>query len=320
MSPTRRYQIVFAVPPQVHLLDLSGPAHIFYEAASMGAPIDLSFLNMVPGQPNVKSTSGLQLNDLAGFDGVALDAGNYVFVPGLDASLLFSDTFKTETAPFRSWLCSQYQRGAFICSVCTGAFVLAEAGLLNDKACTTHWKFRERFTKEYPRALMQSNRLFIVEDTIVTSAGVSSGIDMALFLVEKMMGPVFASKVAREVVIYLRRSETDPQLSVFLQYRNHIDDRIHNVQDYLAQHLAERITIDQLAELVCMSPRNLTRLFKSTTRITIGAYHQRLRLEKARQLLMEHHKQDTVATECGLSTSQLRQLLQKEGPHSEYLS
>jgi transcriptional regulator GlxA family with amidase domain len=84
------------------------------------------------------------------------------------------------------------------------------------------------------------------------------------------MGPVFALKVAREVVVYTRRTEADPQLSIFLQHRNHMDNRIHSVQDYLSQHLSEKVTIEQLAELVCMSPRNLSRLFKATTQLTIG--------------------------------------------------
>ncbi len=110
----------------------------------------------------------------------------------------------------------------------------------------------------------------------------------------------------------MRRSPKDPQLSVFLQYRNHIETRIHQVQDILAQNLETKIAIEDLAEKVYMSPRNLTRLFKKTTGTTIGHYLEKLRVEKAVQLLSKGEKVHAVSAACGLkSTNQLRSLLKK---------
>jgi transcriptional regulator GlxA family with amidase domain len=302
-------KIIFVVPPAAHLLDLSGPVQIFHEAKEAGAPIQLLFSNMLVDQLEVKSSAGLFLTGIFNFNVLEADAHDFIFIPGCEANLLLSDTFRKNTSSFREWLLHQYQRGVFICSVCTGAFILADTGLLNGKKCTTHWRFFDSFQARYPKISLQANRLFIEEDRILSSAGVSSGIDMALFLVEKMMGPAFAAKIAREVVIYLRRSEDDPQLSVFLQFRNHLEDRIHQVQDYLAQHLQKKMTIDQLADLASMSPRNLTRLFKTATGITIGDYMQKLRMEKAAQLLAEGNKMSVVADACGLKVSQLREII-----------
>jgi transcriptional regulator GlxA family with amidase domain len=304
--------LIFVVPDQVHLLDLTGPAHIFYEAMEMDAPFEISFVRITAGNDAINSSSGLGFANLVDFNTISLGAHDYIFIPGIDSKLLFSDSFKTETLPFQHWLQVQHAMGVHICSVCTGAFIVAESGILNGKPCTTHWRYMDRFREQYPKALVESNRLFISNEKITTSAGVASGIDMALYLVEQIMGPVFALKVAREVVVYTRRTEADPQLSIFLQHRNHMDNRIHSVQDYLSQHLSEKVTIEQLAELVCMSPRNLSRLFKATTQLTIGEYHHQLRLEKIEHLRTENHKQETIAKACGVSPSQLRHILRKK--------
>ncbi|WP_315818438.1 hypothetical protein [Paraflavitalea speifideaquila] len=98
-------------------------------------------------------------------------------------------------------------------------------------------KYLERFTQRYPQAQVQQNRLFVQSGNLYTSAGVAAGIDLSLYLLEQLFGSRFAAQIAKEVVVYLRRSSTDPQLSVFMQYRNHLDDRIHKAQDILSQSL-----------------------------------------------------------------------------------
>ena len=114
------------------------------------------------------------------------------------------------------------------------------------------------------------------------------------------------------MVVYLRRTTDDPQLSVFLQFRNHLENRVHQIQDVLAGHLDQLLPLEGLAEKVNMSPRNLSRLFKKTTGITVGEYRDKLRLEKAVQLLGGGEKVDVIAQSCGLrSSNQLRALLKK---------
>jgi transcriptional regulator GlxA family with amidase domain len=304
---------VFMFPPEVHLLDITGPAHVFYEAACYGAQVTLSFSSIFKDEKAGRSSCMLAFAALVPFDELNLQPGDLVFVPGLDGSLLTDEEFLKKSTPFQQWLTQQHQQGVIICSVCTGAFLLAAAGLLNGKACTTHWKYAERFNQRYPKVKLQINRLFVEEERIYTSAGVSSGIDLALHLVEKLWGGYFAAQIAKEIVIYFRRTTDDPQLSVFTQYRNHLEHRIHKVQDKLAHTLDQKLNLEQLAEEIGTSSRNLTRLFKQTTGITIGEYLAGLRSARALQLIKEGQKMQAVALQCGLkSTNQLRTLLNRQ--------
>ncbi len=311
MAATRSYRCFFLVPPEVQLLDITGPAHLFYEAREYGADLSLHYLSMGSSTGEL-SSAGLTLGKLESFKDHALTIRDILIIPGMESHIFLAPEFPERSTAFFSWLKRQYKNGAKICSVCTGAYLLAYSGLLKDKRCTTHWKYISDFTKRFPNVAVLQNRLLIQDGNLYSSAGVSSGIDLALFLLEELFGPVFAAKIAKEVVIYFRRTENDPQLSVFLQYRNHIETRIHQAQDYLTQHLDQKTNIETLAEKVHMSPRNLTRLFKKTTGITIGRYVDELRLEKATQLLKTGEKVQAVAEACGLqSTNQLRTLLRK---------
>ncbi|MDF2193580.1 DJ-1/PfpI family protein [Paraflavitalea sp. CAU 1676] len=313
MRPVRKepVKVVFVIPPLVHLLDITGPAHIFYEAACYEAPVSLYFTNLQASDKSIISSSHLMLGGLVDYHTLDLHKGDLVFVPGLEASLLLNEEFlRGSSRPFQEWLTSQHRNGVMICSVCTGAYLLAEAGLLDNRPSTTHWKYLDRFARRYPETLVQHNRLFVHSEGIYTSAGVASGIDLSLFLLEELFGSRMAASIAKEVVVYMRRTETDPQLSAFLQYRNHLDDRIHKAQDILAQSLDKKVNIEQLAEQVHMSGRNLTRLFRKTTRISISQYVGKLRADRAQQLRKEGHTMQTIAASIGLkSTNQLRQLL-----------
>ena len=306
---TRR--VFFLVPPEVHLLDLSGPVHVFYEAKSLGVDLTLHYLGMGEVQEEV-SSAGLALSDLQKFDAFSLTERDWLIIPGLESHLLFDKAFINNCRELFKWIGIQLANGAKICSVCTGAYILGHAQVFNDRQCTTHWKYIDDFKKRFPQAILLDDRLFVKDGNVYSSAGVSSGIDLSLYLLEEAYGPVFATQVAKEIVVFLRRAEDDPQLSVFLQYRNHIQNRVHRIQDYLAQHLEEKTTIEDLAAEVNMSPRNMTRLFKKTTGITIGHYIDKLRVERAVYLLADGQKVESVAHSCGLkSSNQLRTLLRK---------
>ena len=303
---------VFAIPPSVHLLDFGGPAQVFYEALDEGAALELKFVSLHQGNSGAASSCGVEFANLTDYNTVSLKQGDIIFVPGLAFNLLQDNAFLDSTRGFLEWMIEQYHNGATICSICTGAFLLAESGLLNGKECTTHWKYLKQLQEQYKMVNMVSNRLFVESDNIFTSAGVASGIDLALYILEKRYGSLFASKIAREIVIYFRRAGNDPQLSIFLKYRNHLEDRIHTVQEWMTHHFNEKFTMDHLAERVNTSPRHLTRLFKETTGITISQYAEKLRIEHAVQLLKENNKVEMIATECGFqSTNQLRHLFKK---------
>ena len=302
---------IFVVPPGVHLLDISGPAHIFYEAKAYGAPLDLHFVRLT-GENDVASSAGLQFSELLPFEQFTLTDQDFVFVPGLSFEQTMDSRFLSRCKPFFAWLVQQHHHGALACSVCTGSFLLAAAGLLDGKRCTTHWKRLAAFQQCYPNAITEQNRLFVQDGHIYTSAGISSGIDLALYLLEEKFGSKLAVDIAKEAVVYFRRGPEDPQLSIYLRYRNHIEERIHDAQAFITQNIGRPFNLEDVADSVHMSVRNLTRLFKKTLGITIHYYTEQLRVERAANLLAENNKLELVAAQCGFkSTSQLNSMLKK---------
>lgn len=311
MKNQAKRKVLFAIPPEVHLLDINGPAHIFYEAKALGADLELHFISL-NNETKIKTSAGLFFNRLESFESIELEAKDILFVPGLEFHLISDNRFISSIHPFLEWINKQYYNGAHICSICTGSFILAESRVLDGRATTTHWKYLQKFAERFPNIKLEKDRLFLSSNNIHSSAGVSSGIDLSIYLLEQFYGTKFALDVAKEVVIYFRRSPSDPQLSVFLRYRNHLDQRIHNAQDYLINHLSNTPNAQELANQVHMSKRNLTRLFKRTTGITIGKFVEKLRVEKAVALLSEGHKTNFVVEQIGLkSTNQMRTLLKK---------
>ena len=300
-------RVVFFLFDHVHLMDLAGAVTVFYEAGHCGHPYELRYVSpyTAPG-----TSSGLGFSRVETLDAVSIQSEDIVIVAGMD--LLKWD--RTADGVWIPWLQHAVTVGATVCSVCTAAFALAVAGLLDGRACTTHWAYTAALRKRFPKLQVIENRLFVKSGNIYTSAGISTGIDLALFLVEEHYGPTFAYTVAKDMVIYIRRDGTASQHSIHLQHRQHINHQIHQIQDHITHHLQTKLTITEMAEKVHMSPRNLTRLFKSATGITIGNYIRNLREEKAIELLKEGQKLSWVASTCGIgSTRQLGQLAKKAG-------
>lgn len=296
-------RIFFLIVPSVHLLDMAGPVQVFWEASGLGGAYEIRYCAR---RETIRSAQGLQLAGLEPLPDVR--SRDTILVPGLDSSTLGDMSH----VPVR-WLREAAAAGALLGSICSGAFVLARAGLLDGRQCTTHWKVAARLQSEYPAARVVRNRLFVRDGSLITSAGVASGIDMALSMVEANHGPITAARVAREMVVYLRRSGESSQTSVFLDFRTHLHPGVHRAQDWLASHMEERPTIEQLAGVAGMSPRNLTRVFRQATGISVKDYVTRMRLEVAASLLRSpDYTLERVASECGFKDSrQLRRLWSK---------
>lgn len=292
--------VYFLILPDVHALDLAGPLQVLAEANQFGGDYRLRYCGTTP---QVRSAQGLWISNLESLP--ELTAGDWVVVPGIESNSLD----QMDHVP-REWLRGAKKTGARLCSICSGAFILARAGLLDHQPCTTHWKVADRLQREYPAARVLKNRLFVREGNLATSAGVTSGIDLALALVEEDHGPWVVSRVARELVVYLRRGGESSQQSIYLSYRTHIHPGIHRVQDYLVGHPDRKPTIEELARLAGMSSRNLTRVFKQATGITLKTFEQELKLEIAGNLFRDPEKTvKRVASECGFKDSrQLRRL------------
>ncbi|GAA0732208.1 GlxA family transcriptional regulator [Aquimarina litoralis] len=300
-------RIVFFVPEKVHLLDLSGPAHVFYEAEKEGASLEVLFAGFRSSE-KVKSSVGLSFCNLLEIEELNLNANDFVFIPGSEDIIQIVNTNKSFLPLINKW----NKEKVNICSICVGVFWLATLGLLNGKKSTTHWRYLQLLEQKHPKTIVQKNNLFVIEENLYMSAGVSSGIDLALYILEKLYGYNLALKVSKEIVYYFRRAGNDPQISNFLKYRDHIDNSIHKIQDYIVNNINKRITLDDIADEVNMSKRNVSRKFKKVTQITVGDYINLVRYERINNLLSKGMKLEQVALECGLkSTNQVRMLLKK---------
>ncbi|MEL6925540.1 MAG: AraC family transcriptional regulator, partial [Bacteroidota bacterium] len=241
--------IICVLPPSVHLLDMAGPVHIFYEANQYGGEYNLIYTSIETDTDDIRTSSGLSLHRLQSFTTLPPAANNTILLPGADFPILQNYAYGRARS-FYQWLTQQYASGARICSVCTGAWLLGEAGLLNGRSYTTHWNYTSVFRERFPKATLVNDRFFVSDQRIISSAGVSSGIDLALHLVEIDTSTHIATQVAREAVIYRRRGPADPQLSVFLAYRNHIDDRIHSAQNFIIENMQRQLRSEEIAQHV----------------------------------------------------------------------
>lgn len=211
------------------------------------------------------------------------------------------------------WLNLAHQNRARLASVCTGAAALGEAGLLDGRVCTTHWSLIAHMQHRYPLAKVQDGVLFAQDGNITTSAGIASGMDMALSLIEQEHGPLFTARVARYLVLYMRRDGSHGQQSIYLDYRTHLHSGVHQVQDHLSQQPGRRTTLSELAALVKLSPRGLSKAFRQHTGLTPLEYQQKLRLELAKQLM--HNPKLTlegIAERCGFEDARHFRRIWKE--------
>ena len=302
-------KIAFIIPPSVEMLDLAGPVQVFTEAKFYGFEIELEFYSY---QEETISTSGLAFGKVANYKEALLKEGDYLFMPGMGFEYVSSIEFRREREFFK-WIKECAGKKVFICSVCNGAFALGEAGLLKDTECTTHWRRIKELQSRFPDAKVITDILFKKSNNVYTSAGISAGIDLALAILEELKGALFTHKVARGLVVYHRRNHNHTQQSIYLDYRNHINPKIHEVQDYLIDHLSEENSVEDLASHVAMSPRNLSRVFKEKTGSTILEYLTLLRIEYAKTMLNNpEFTIEYIASQCGFKTArQLQRILKK---------
>jgi transcriptional regulator GlxA family with amidase domain len=306
-------KIIFLVLPHVHLLDLAGPDQVFHEAIGYGAGLSVEYCSI---GNTVFTSSHLNIGRLKKFSHIKINKEDYVFIPGADVKFLTGKSipFEKETG---KWLKEGYDKGAYICSVCTGAFFLARLGLLNGKRSTTHWKRTKELKQKYPLVKAEDDILFTEDERIFTSAGVTAGIDMALYILGRIKDEKFSFKVARELVVYMRRGGNEAQQSVFMNHRNHLHSGVHQVQDYVQENINKKITLGLLAEVACMSPRNLTRIFKKEAGITVNNYITLLRKELLLNLAANDITRKQMADLCGLkSERQVIRLLKQSGAYT----
>jgi transcriptional regulator GlxA family with amidase domain len=211
------------------------------------------------------------------------------------------------------WLRKIAGRVRRIGSVCTGAMLLARAGLLDGRKITTHWNWCELLAKKCPRADVDPNPIFIRDENVYTSAGVTAGMDLALALVEEDHGSRLALQVARNLVLYLRRPGGQSQFSAALSMQ--LTDRkpLRELESWVLENVNKPLNVPVLAQRVAMSPRNFARVFAKEMKTTPAKFVERLRVEAARRRLEEtRNSLETIAGECGFgNVNSMRNVFQR---------
>ncbi|GAA4929628.1 DJ-1/PfpI family protein [Actinoplanes utahensis] len=282
--------MLFVLTPQVHLLDLAGPAQVFSTAPGY----ELSY---VAEATPVPTWQGVSLQ--AGTSWPALTADDLVLVPG------WRDGFGHLSAETVSRIAAHHTAGGTVASVCAGADALGRAGLLAGRRCTTHHDLQERLARSYPDATVVRDVLYVCDDRVVTSAGIASGIDLALHLVAQRHGPAVAAWVAREMVVYARRNGDEHQHSAMLRHRAHLSDVVHRVQDRIDADFAATLPLADLAGGAGVSERTLTRLFTAATGRTPLRYQQLLRVERAEYLIGHGATAEAAARAVGFTDARM---------------
>lgn len=220
------------------------------------------------------------------------------------------------------WLSEAIQPGHKVISICSGALLAGRAGLLDGRSCTTHHSSCAELAKLAPKARVLENRLYVEDGNCYSSAGITTGVDLMLHLVGTLIGQVNAVAVARYLVVYLRRSGGDPQLSPWLEGRNHLHPAVHRVQDAIASDPTKSWSLNNLARLAGLSSRHLSRLFHEHAGMSFPDYNNRLRVGLARELLSQTHlDMERIAERCGFSSSrQLRRAWRRLHPTAPRLA
>jgi transcriptional regulator GlxA family with amidase domain len=304
MARTRT--IVFLAAPSTQILDVAGPFQIFVRAAELfvqecpaqKAPYKVLLVSSTR-RKSVATNCGLVLTGTETFrtfsgpiDTLLVAGGSGVENAGRDEELLH-------------WLRRTAQRVRRIGSICTGAFLLAAAGLLNGKRVATHWKWAADLANKFEHTTVDADPIYIRDGNTYTTAGVTAGMDLALALVEEDLGSPMALKVARELVLYLRRAGGQSQFSTALSLQASDRKQIEEIRFWVLDNLDQDLPVEKLAARAGMSPRNFARVFHKDTGATPARFVENMRVEAARRRLEESQdKLEKVASDCGFGSLQ----------------
>ena len=287
-------EIAFLVFPDFQILDLTGPLEVFSQAErSAGGNYALRTLALEPGA--VASSSGLSVNAEAARPFAGADTLIVVGGRGMDAAVVDPE--------HPAWIRDASSRVRRVASVCNGAFLLAEAGLLDGRRATTHWSRAADLAERYPAVTVDADPIFVREGEVATSAGVTSGIDLALALVEEDLGSAAARRVARQLVVFVQRPGNQRQFSVQLTAQRPTREPIRELLTHIAEHPEADLSVPALATRVGLSERQFLRVFPAETGHSPASYVEAARVEAACRLLeTTDDGLDRIGRICGFGT------------------
>ncbi|MFQ0814831.1 AraC family transcriptional regulator [Brucella anthropi] len=308
--------VYVVIPPRVLLLDVAGPLEVLRKANLEQDQLRFDVHYIGPA-PTALSSIGLPVAGVEPLPGALPDDALVIVSGAADIPLGNAEIDRTADAALEKeivqWLRRAVRPGVRLVTICSGALLAARAGLLDGYSCTTHHLTIGELQHLAPAARVHENRLFVEDGERLTSAGITAGIDLMLHIVAGLTDHVTALAVARYLVVYLRRSGNDPQLSPWLEGRNHMNPVVHRAQDAIAHDPAADWSVERLAEIGGASPRNFSRLFNEYAGMTVTDYVNRLKVGLAREMLLNSGLDiENVATQAGFASArQFRRVWQR---------
>lgn len=291
--------------PTAQSLEVAGPMEVFgsanFRLREAGRERAITYEVVLASTTDdlriTSTTSGLQLMATAPWNRLSGDIDTLLVVGGVNI-------WTGDSNPrLLQWLRKQSKDVRRLGSVCTGAFVLAEAGLLDGRRATTHWCFTGKLKEDYPKITVDPDPIFIRDGKIVTAAGVAAGIDLGLSLVEEYLGLDIALRVARALVLFVRRSGGENQFSTALSFQTTSKIPLRELPIWIIENLAQPLGVDALASKLGMSVRNFSRTFAREFGSTPAKFVTKVRVETAKRLLVDSEKTlDQIAAECGFGS------------------
>ena len=299
--------IVIVAPPMASILDIAGPLEVFSKAIDYIRDyiptVKESYTThvlSVDSSNTVTTSSGLPIVCEGGIESINYEVDTFLVAGNVQGA-----PEKTIPPLLLNWLKDNVSKTRRVGSICAGAFVLAEAGILNGHRATSHWRVCDKMAKLYPEIKVEKDPIYVKDGNLYTSAGISAGMDLSLAMVEEDFGRNIALEVARILVLFLKRPGNQSQYSKTLEYQHCDYEPINKIREWIFEHIREDLTVEVLAEKSLMSPRNFARVFLREMNITPAKYIEKIRLETACRYLVEKQlTQSQVAVQCGLKTSE----------------
>ncbi len=294
---TRRVALV--AYPDLQALDLIGPLEVFSMANRFSAAGSDEYLTEVvsPDGGAVRATSGIEITAHRAISACRGPIDTLLVVGGEGVAQAARDD------RLIAWLRSAARRSRRVTSICTGSFLLAQAGLLDGRRATTHWSACGRLAELFPAIVVDADPIFIRDGNVWTSAGVTAGMDLALALVEDDLGVEVAREIARRLVLFVQRSGGQAQFSAQLAAQRPERQSLSELESWVADHLDEDLSVPVLAARACMSVRNFSRRFAQEVGVTPASYVEAVRVEAAKRLLESTGRSlPDIAAACGFGT------------------
>jgi transcriptional regulator GlxA family with amidase domain len=310
-----RIPVYVVIPPRLLLLDVAGPLEVMRWANHVQTAVRFEVHYVGPSSA-LQTSIGLTLTAIEPLPDKLPEGALVVLAGDVEQVMMSGDQTRlggskadaADEAAIVEWLRAVIRPGHKLISICSGALLAGRAGLLDGRACTTHYSCCTELALLAPKAKVLENRLYVEDGACYSSAGITAGVDLMLYIVSQLTDQSCAVAVARYLVVYLRRSGADPQLSPWLEGRNHIHPAVHRVQDAIAGDLTKPWTLSRLAKIAGAGNRHLSRLFNENVGMSIKDYSNRLRVALAMDLLSQTDlDMERVAERVGFASSrQLR--------------